>query len=248
MTTTGTELRVLPSKDEVARQGAEEFLRAAEEAVEHNGAFSVALAGGSTPMGMYALLAGEPYRTRIQWERVLFFWGDERCVPPDHPDSNYGAAREALLSKLPVPGGNVHRMRGEIEPEVAAREYELLVDGHIAGDPPRFDLILLGMGDDGHTASLFPHTAALDANERLVTANYVPKLDSWRLTFTETLLNEAHRVIFLVTGEGKARAVKAVLERDPDDSDTYPSQLVRPLNGQLLFLLDEPAASLLSRR
>ncbi len=247
MTMTNTEVRILPSKDEVARQGAEEFLGAADEAIGANGAFSVALAGGSTPLGMYKLLAADPYVSRIPWERVLFFWGDERCVPPDHPDSNYGAAWDAFLSKLPLPGGNVHRMRGEIDPEAAAREYELLLDHHISGEPPRLDLILLGMGDDGHTASLFPHTAALDANERLVAPNYVPKLDSWRITFTETLLNEAHRVIFLVTGEGKAQALRAVLEGEPD-SDTYPSQLVRPRNGHLLFLLDEPVASLLSNK
>ena len=247
MTTTNTTITVLGSKDEVARAGAEEFGRAAREAVNRNGAFSVALAGGSTPLGMYRLLAGEPYKSRVEWERALFFWSDERCVPPDHPDSNYGATMQAFGPGLGVPESNIHRMRGELEPHTAAREYELLVREHISGSPPRFDVIFLGMGDDGHTASLFPYTAALDEEERLVAANHVPKLDAWRLTFTSTLINAAHRVIFLVTGEGKAQALKAVLEGEPD-TDKYPSQLVRPLNGHLLYLLDEPAASLLTRR
>ncbi len=246
MTINATEIRRLPGKEDVARQGADEFLRVARQAIETQGVFSVALAGGSTPLGMYKLLAEDPYRSSIEWERVLFFWGDERCVPPDHPDSNYGAAAQALVSGLGVPESNVHRMKGEIDPDESAREYERHLTQTISGEPPQLDMILLGMGDDGHTASLFPHTAALDETQRLVVANYVPKLDAQRITFTAPLINAAKEVVFLVTGEGKAEALKAVLEGQPD-SDTYPSQLVRPRNGQLLFLLDEPAAKLLSQ-
>lgn len=243
MTETG--VLVLPGKADVARRAAEEFAAAAGRAIERNGAFSVALSGGSTPVDMYALLAEEPYRSRVEWERVLLFWSDERCVPPDHPDSNYGAAAKALVEPLGLPESNVFRMQGERDPAAAARHYDLQVRGTIGGDPPSFDLIFLGMGDDGHTASLFPNTAALSETDRLVVHNWVPKLNANRITFTSTLINAAKQVIFLVTGEGKAEALKAVREGDYDP-DTYPSQLVRPMNGSLLFLVDEPAARLLS--
>ena len=243
---TNAEVQILPTKSDVARRAAEEFVRAAAASVQERGAFSVALAGGSTPLGMYELLAGEPYRSQVEWERVLFFWGDERCVPPDDPESNYGAAAAALVSGLGLPGANVHRMHGELDPHEASVAYEHEVRHTIGGEPPRFDLILLGMGDDGHTASLFPGTDALGETGRIVVANHVPKLDAWRLTFTSTLINAAHQVLFLVTGEGKAEALRAVLEGEPDP-DTYPSQLVRPKDGRLLFLLDEPAAGLLTR-
>lgn len=243
----GQEIVVLPSRSEVASRAADEFVTAASEAVEARGVFTVALAGGSTPAGMYQLLAGAPYSSRVEWPRVSFFWGDERCVPPDHPDSNYGAAAGALLSRLLLPEANIHRMRGELPPQTAAAEYEAEVRRWVSGDPPRFDLILLGMGDDGHTASLFPGTEALDIDDRLVSANHVPKLNADRLTFTAPLINAARQVIFLVTGEGKAQALKAVLE-GTDDPDTYPAQLVRPRDGRLTWLVDEPAASLLSDR
>ncbi len=241
------EIQVLSAKSDVARQGAEEFVRAAAESVQQRGAFSVALAGGSTPLGMYELLAEAPYRSRVAWERTLLFWSDERCVPPDDLESNYGAAAAALVSGLGLPAANVHRMQGERDPHEAALAYEQAVRHAIGGEPPRFDLVLLGMGDDGHTASLFPGTDALGETGRLVVANHVPKLDAWRLSFTSTLINAAHRVMFLVTGEGKAEALRAVHEGEPDP-DTYPSQLVRPTEGRLLLLLDEPAARLLTNR
>ena len=243
---TNAEVQILPTKNDVARKAAEEFVRAAAKSVQERGAFSVALAGGSTPLGMYELLAGEPYRSQVEWERVLFFWGDERCVPPDDPESNCGAAVAALVSELGLPEANVHRMRGEVDPHEAANAYEHEIRQVIGGQPPRFDLILLGMGDDGHTASLFPGTDALGETGRMVVANHVPKLDAWRLTFTSTLINAAHQVLFLVTGDGKAEALREVLEGEPDP-DTYPSQLVRPTDGRLLFHLDEPAAALLTR-
>ncbi len=240
-----SETRVLPSKAEVAKAGADLFVSAAQEALAARGSFNVALAGGSTPLGMYQLLAQEPYRSQVDWSKVSFYWGDERCVPPDHSDSNYGAAAQAIIEPLGIPEKNVHRMRGEIDPERAAEEYSLEVQQAVPGQPPRFDLILLGMGDDGHTASLFPGTHALDVSDRIVTANYVPKLDSHRLTFTARLINAARLVVFLVTGEGKAEALQAVLEGERDPH-TYPSQLVAPENGRLVWLMDEPAARLLS--
>ncbi|MDQ3855522.1 MAG: 6-phosphogluconolactonase [Chloroflexota bacterium] len=244
---TRTEVVVLPAKDDVARRGAEELVAAAGEAIGARGQFTVALSGGSTPVGMYKLLAAEPYRSQVAWEHVQFYWSDERCVPPDHPDSNYGAAARALLDGLSLPEEHVHRMRGEADPDAAAAEYDADVRAVVPGSPPAFDVIYLGMGDDGHTASLFPHTRALHVTDRLVSSNYVEKLDTHRLTFTSTLINAAKRVIMLVTGEGKAESLKAVLEgeRDPE---TYPSQLVAPATGQLLWVVDEPAAKLLSRR
>jgi 6-phosphogluconolactonase len=247
MTPTDPEILVLGGKDEVARRGAEEFITAAGEAIAIRGEFAVALAGGSTPVGMYELLARPPLRSRVEWPRVRFYWGDERCVPPDHPDSNYGAARRALLSALDVSEDHVHRMRGEEDPERAAREYEAEVRAAVPGDPPSLDLILLGMGDDGHTASLFPHTPALGVTDRLVVANHVPKLEANRLTFTALLINAARRVLFLVTGEGKAEALREVLE-GPRRPETYPSQLVAPTDGKTMWLLDEAAASLLTSR
>ncbi len=247
MKPTNTEIQVLSAKSDVARQAAEEFVRAAAASVQERGAFSVALAGGSTPLGMYKLLAEAPYRSQVEWVRVLLFWSDERCVPPDDPESNYGAAATALVSGLGLPEANVHRMYGELDPQEAALAYEQEVRHAIGGEPPRFDLILLGMGDDGHTASLFPGTDALGETGRIVVANHVPKLDAWRLSFTSTLINAAHRVLFLVTGEGKADALREVLEGEPNP-DTYPSQLVRPTDGRLLFLLDEQAARSLANR
>lgn len=245
--TTGVEREVivLPTKDDVARKGAEELVAAAGESIGAGRTFSVALAGGSTPLGMFKLLAAEPFRSQVSWGKVSFYWSDERCVPPDHPDSNYGAAADALVSPLGLPEASIHRMRGEMDPNSAATEYEREVRQGVKGDPPRFDLIMLGLGEDGHTASLFPHTQALGITDRLVAHNYVPKLDAHRLTFTSALINAAGRVMFLVTGEGKAEALKSVLEgeRDPE---TYPAQLVAPTNGRLIWVLDESAAQLLS--
>jgi len=243
--TAAREILVLPSKQEVASQGAERFISAAGEAIGERGEFSVALAGGSTPIGMYELLAAEPLRGRVAWENVRFYWGDERCVPPDHPDSNYGAAAKALIEPLGIPLSSVHRMRGELDPAQAAEEYALEIQQRVPGRPPALDLVLLGMGDDGHTASLFPGTEALDATERLVTENYVPKLGSWRITLTARLINAARRVIFLVTGDGKADSLRAVLEGD-DDPHQVPSKLISPRDGQLVWLLDEGAAGKLT--
>jgi 6-phosphogluconolactonase len=210
----------------------------------------VALSGGSTPEALYRLLAAEDggFRARVPWGQAHFFWGDERHVPPDHPDSNYRMACEAMLSRVPLPPGNVHRIPAENPDaaEAAAQYAETLrrFFGVAAGRFPRFDLILLGMGSDGHTASLFPGTDAVHDRAGLVAAAWVEIHKSHRITLTVPVLNEAASVIFLVSGEGKAEALRAVLE-GPHQPDRFPAQLVFPREGRLLFLVDRAAARLL---
>lgn len=238
-------LRVLEDPAALAAAAAREFAARAAHAVRARGRFAVALAGGSTPKAAYELLATE-HAGGVDWRRVHFFFGDERPVPPDHPDSNYRMAREALLSR--VPAGSVHRMRGELPPGEAARRYEEELRGFFAGERvPRFDLILLGLGEDGHTASLFPHTEALDETTRLAAANPVPELGTTRITLTLPVINAARAVIFLVSGGGKAEALRAVLggPAGGEDPRRYPAGLVRP-GGELLWLVDRPAAALLN--
>ncbi|MGD0266489.1 MAG: 6-phosphogluconolactonase [Candidatus Methylomirabilota bacterium] len=244
------EIRILADGDDLCRAAAEEFVRLADEAVRARGRFTVALSGGSTPEALYRLLAAEDggFRVRVPWGQAHFFWGDERHVPPDHPDSNYRMASEAMLSRVPVPPGNVHRIPAE-NPDAAeaATEYAETLRTFFdaaAGRFPRFDLILLGMGSDGHTASLFPGTDAIQEKIRLVAALWVEKLGAYRITLTVPVLNDAASVIFLVSGEGKAEALRAVLE-GPHRPDRFPAQLVFPREGRLLFLVDLAAARLL---
>jgi 6-phosphogluconolactonase len=245
MQKTLTELRVCRDPEELYDTAAALFADLAAEGVAARGRFTVVLSGGSTPRGLYELLASEKYRTRISWEKVQFFWGDERCVPPDHPESNYRMAREVLLDQIPIPAENIHRMPAEREDHaVAAAQYEETLREFFqvpVGQWPRFDLILLGMGEDGHTASLFPWTPALAETERLVVANYVEKLGTHRLTLTVPVINQAAVVAFLVTGAPKASVLREVLEgaRHPG---RLPSQLIRPEKGLLLFILDRAAA------
>jgi len=256
------EIVVLPDSNTIAHEAAERFVTIAREAIAAQGRFTVALSGGATPRPLYSLLASEAYRARIEWDRLSVFWGDERCVPPDHPDSDFGMARDLLLSKAPIPAGNVHRMRGEIDPEQAASEYEQIIRREVPAAPgsppglqdspgpgqadsPVIDLILLGMGADGHTASLFPGTPALHERTRLVVADYVPKLSAHRLTFTPKLINAAAHVTFLVVGADKAGTLRAVLEGE-FRPDVLPAQIVRPVNGKLTWLVDRAAAHALS--
>jgi len=238
-------LSIVENSSEVARAGAEQFISRAKESIDDHGSFFVALSGGSTPVAMYKLLASDEHRGKVDWNNVLFFWSDERCVPPDHPDSNYGSARQHLLQPLGITEDRVFRMKGELPPEEAAREYEEIVKKAVPGDPPRFDMIFLGLGDDAHTASLFPETDALHVTDRLVVHNYVPKLNTYRITFTSTLINAAASVVFLVSGEGKAEALKSVLEGEQNPTK-YPAQMVNPTSGALLWVVDRAAASLLS--
>jgi 6-phosphogluconolactonase len=244
-----TERRVVEDGAALARAGADEFEGRAAEAVAAGGAFRVVLSGGSTPRGLLSLLASDPYRARLPWGAIHFFWGDERPVPPDHPDSNYGMARETLLSRVPVPPNNVHRIPGEEEDlGVAAAAYERTLKGvfRLTGEErPRFDLVYLGLGSDGHTASLFPGTKALHEERRLVVANWVGKLYSHRITLTAPVLNAAALVVFLVAGADKAVPLKAVLE-GPREPDQLPAQLIQPEGGRLVWLVDRPAAARLS--
>ena len=230
----------------LAEAVAEQIVTLAWSAITARGRFSIGLSGGSTPRGLFELLAHESYASRLDWSRVHVFWGDERCVPPDDPESNYGMAREALLKYVPLPDENVRRVRGELPPTQAADDYERALRRFFDDQKPRFDLLLQGMGDDGHTASLFPNTKALRERNRWVIPNYVPKLDTWRITLTVTAINAARNVIFIVSGAGKAQALHDVLE-GPHQPDNLPSQFFAPANGQVTWMVDEAAASLLRR-
>jgi 6-phosphogluconolactonase len=240
------EIRILRNSQELFEVAAAEFTALTSEAVHSQGRFTVALSGGSTPRSLYALLATKP---SIPWDKICFFWGDERHVPPDHPDSNYRMAQEALLAKVPVRPENIFRIRGEEkDAETAARQYEDTLQQFFHLSPtqfPRFDLILLGLGTDGHTASLFPETSALNEWHRLVVANWVEKFKAYRITLTFPVLNAAARLIFLASGPDKATILHQVLE---NSGANLPSQQVRPSQGRSLWLVDRLAASALSGR
>jgi 6-phosphogluconolactonase len=242
---TEAEVVVRPSLEALSREAASRFQRLAAESIASTGRFSVALSGGSTPRALYHLLGEPPLREAIDWPRVHLFWGDERFVPADHPDSNYRLAQEAFISKAPIPPANVHRFPTESgDPETAAAQYEETLRRFFT-QTPHLDLVLLGLGADGHTASLFPGSPALDEGGRLVVAAYVRKLDAWRLTLTPPVLRGARHVVFLVSGSDKASILREVLE-GPYDPHRLPAQLVRPEKGDLTWLADEAAASLLS--
>ena len=240
------ERRVLESNEALFQAAASEVSQRAIDAVHAHGRFTVALSGGSTPRGLYKLLATDPaWRDQLPWPNMHFFWGDERHVPPEHADSNFRMANEAMLSVAPVPAANIHRIKGEAASTAdAARGYEgelREVFGLPDGEVPRFDLILLGLGPEGHTASLFPGTRALTENHRLVVSNWVGKLFADRITLTPPVLNKAACVMFIVTGPDKATALKGILE-GPYEPDQLPAQLVNPTDGRLLWLLDRAAA------
>ena len=244
------EIRTLTTPQLLFESAAEEVVSLTHEAVAERGRFTIALSGGSTPKSLYTLLATN-CRTSLPWDRMFFFWGDERHLPPTDPDSNYRMVEEAMLSKVPLTAANVFRVPAE-NPDAAAvaESYERTLREFFALDPvqiPRFDLILLGMGPDGHTASLFPGTAALQEKSKLVVANWVEKLKTNRITFTFPVLNAARCVAFLVSGTDKAPALKAVLE-DKAPGEQYPAKLVHPSEGKLLWLVDRAAASGLSSK
>jgi 6-phosphogluconolactonase len=242
------DLRVVPDAASLFHAAAREFAGAAAASIESKGSFSVALSGGSTPRGLFAVLAGDAFRGQVCWEKVFFFWGDERHVAPDHPDSNYRMAREALLAHLTLRDDQVSRIHGENrDATAAASEYESTVRrffGLGENEFPPFDLVLLGMGPDGHTASLFPGTTALLEQRRVVVSNWVGKFNAHRITMTAPAINAAARVLFLVSGEDKAPALAAVLE-GPREVSQLPAQLIQPRDGSLLWLADRAAAHLL---
>ena len=233
----------------LARRAAGELVAAAEQAVAKRGQARIAISGGSTPKAAFQLLAdpGQPFLKRMPWEKLDLYWVDERTVPPDHPESNFWLLFVAMLDRDPLKPEQVHRMEGELEPEIAAARYESLLRNTFkleGAETPRFDLIQLGMGDDGHTASLFPHTEAINEMGRLVTANQVPQKDTWRVTLTWPVINQASSVFFLIGGKNKAELVKEVFT-GPRDPERLPSQLIWPSSGILTLILDKDAAALL---
>lgn len=250
MTTNNREIRILADAGAIAQTAAAEFLEVARESVRARDSFSVALAGGSTPKALYELLSNNPLlQAQVPWSKIQFFFGDERHVPPDNSESNFRMANEAMFAKAPVNPKQVHRIKGE-KPNAAdaAEEYEqdLRTSFRLAdGELPQFDLVLLGMGPEGHTASLFPGTKALKENKRLVVSNWVGKLFTDRITFTPPILNNAARVVFMIHGAEKAPALKAVLE-GPYEPDQLPAQIIRPKQGSVLWLVDPTAAGMLA--
>jgi 6-phosphogluconolactonase len=246
-------IRIFPDLASLSQAAADHVCELARAAIQARGRFSLVLSGGSTPKGTYALLT----QAELDWPRIHVFFGDERCVPPDHPDSNYHMARQALLDHIPIPQENIHRMRGEIPAEQAAAEYEQSLRDffHNAssnrGSKPRhqnsFDLVLLGMGEDGHTASLFPGSPALHEKERWVAAvphDQPPPPQVMRISLTLPIINAATQVTFLVSGEKKAAILKRALAAPSASQPTLPAQMVHPSNGNLLWLVDRAAKSL----
>ncbi|MBI4525986.1 MAG: 6-phosphogluconolactonase [Deltaproteobacteria bacterium] len=238
------ELIVCNDPEELAYRAAREFAQLVNQFVAESGRFVAALSGGSTPRRLYSVLASSEFQNKILWSNVHLFWGDERCVPADHPESNYRMVNDVLLSKVPVPKENIYRIQGEKPPEVGAREYEqnLRAFFQVSGNQfPRFDLILLGLGEDGHTASLFPGSSVLRETNRWVVALYVERLATHRLTLTLPVLNKAANVFFLVTGQNKASILRRILS-DREPSQDIPARLVQPANGNLVWWVDRKAA------
>ncbi|MDX2159807.1 MAG: 6-phosphogluconolactonase [bacterium] len=238
------DVRVYPSTLALAHAVCDQIVDIADRAITTRGRFTMALCGGSTPKPIYEMLASRDYAEAFNWTYAHVFWGDERCVPPTHPDSNYRMARELLLNRVKVPLSNLHRMEGENNPVKASEAYEADLRDFFTkrmGIPKaRFDLVLLGMGGDGHTASLFPGLSAVTETEKWVMAQYVEKLDSWRLTLTPAAINAASHVFFLVTGAEKNATLRRVLT-EPADPPALPAQAIQPVSGKLRWYLDEPA-------
>lgn len=240
---------VEPDAAALARHAARHFTEMAEEAVAVRGHARIAISGGSTPKAAFQLLGdpAQPFRARMPWDRIDLYWVDERCVPPDNADSNYRMTREALLDHAPLRPEQIHRMEGELEPDAAAARYESALRNGFrleGAETPTFDLIALGMGPDGHTASLFPHTEALHELGRLAVANHVQNKDAWRVTLTWPVINHGRSVFFLIGGADKAAILREVF-LGPRDPERLPSQLIRPAGGILTLILDKAAAALL---
>ncbi len=243
-------VEIFATRDELTVAAAERFVACAAAAIESTETFSVALSGGSTPQALFALLATPAYASRVRWPQVHVFWGDERCVPPSYEDSNYRMADDLLLSRVPVRATNVHRMRGEESPAAAAQQYEreLRSAFDTPTGPPRaapgarFDLVLLGLGTNGHTASLFPHMQSVREHTRWVMEENVEALQMWRLTLTPVILNQAAEIVFVVAGKEKAPVLRSVLygAREVDD---LPAQVIAPVDGRLRWMIDAAAAA-----
>lgn len=242
-----SQLRVFDDPADVARAAADRFVEIAREAADGRGRFSVALSGGSTPKRAYELLASDEYREKLDWSKVHVFFGDERCVPPDDAESNYRMANEVMLSRLSIPPKNIHRINGVGDAVANARLYEDEVRSFFNDDAwPRFDLVLLGMGDDGHTASLFPESDVLREEQSWVAAVWVEKLAAFRITLTAPAINHAAHILFLVTGENKAARLAEVFN-NRTGNERLPVQLIHPASGSIEWLVDTAAASRLEK-
>jgi 6-phosphogluconolactonase len=244
-----SKITIYPDNESLISGTVDLIIKLAAQAVARRGRFTLTLSGGNTPRPVYARLATPGYRDRIDWSKVQIFFADERCVPPDDPQSNYLMVRTALLDQVPLPPGNIYRIRGEEAPEEAAADYTDALQRTFGGDPVTggpppegFDLILLGMGDNGHTASLFPGLAAVTETVRWVMAQYVEVVGMWRVTMTPVIINAARQVAFLVSGAQKADMLHRVLE-GPYQPVVLPSQVIKPTSGELHWLLDAPAAA-----
>jgi 6-phosphogluconolactonase len=239
-------VRVFPTLEELTHAAATEIAACVKKAVEERGLCALALAGGETPRPVYRLLGSSPLRETLPWEKVHFFFGDERTVPPGDPQSNYGMVNTELFARAPIPAGNIHRMAGELDPALAAAasEKDLVAFG---GADMRFDLVLLGLGDDGHTASLFPGTDAVTATTRLVRPVFVPRLNTWRITLTLPCINASRRVVFLSAGAAKAPVIASIFRAATPLVD-YPASLVDPVDGEVLWMLDQKAAAQIDAR
>ena len=243
MTDSQLPIQILSDPAQLAQRAAQEFVDLSATAIAERGRFLVVLSGGNTPRATLRLLASRGLADRVDWQHVFVFWGDERCVPPDNAESNYGMARQMLLARVPIPSQNIHRMQGELDPSLAADTYEALLHQYIEEDHLiRFDLIYLGMGEDGHTASLFPGTDAIHEKQRWVMAHYIEKMGMWRITLTPPVLNAAAHIRFLVQGSAKAETVWRVL-LGPRQVEQFPSQIIQSYpDGDLLWLIDRAAA------
>jgi 6-phosphogluconolactonase len=246
-----SEIRVVSDPAALAQAATDVFVNLCDAAIKESGRFTVALSGGSTPKAMFNRLSDDTLRDLIRWDAVHLFWGDERHVPPDHAESNYRMTREALLSKVPIPDSNVHRIKAENpDPDAAAMEYaaELRAFFELVDDQlPQFDLVMLGMGPDGHCASLFPGTHAVRERTSLVAVPWVDKFSTYRITLTPPVINNGKQVMFLVGGADKAETLRHVLE-GKRETDRFPSQVIQPTSGRLLWLVDEAAARLLQQK
>jgi len=237
-------IQVFPDSNTQTKAAIELFVTSARAAIEQRGTFSIALSGGSTPRKLYTGLADPERQDDLDWQKIHLFFGDERHVPPDHPDSNFLMVHEALLSKISIPDANIHRVKAELDPRLAAFNYEEELRGFFEGQWPRFDLVLLGMGEDGHTASLFPGTAGINEEHRWFIANDVPKLGAYRLTLSKNAINAARKIVVLVSGRSKAEMVSVVLSENSSQVQK-PIQMILPEDGEMLWLLDRESASLL---
>lgn len=234
-------LKIYPDFVALTNAAVEAFIGLCNKTVRSRGRFAVSLSGGSTPELFYRALGETANRSRVAWKHVHLFWGDERPVPPDHPDSNFRMAREALIDPLRIPEANIHRVPAELDVRLAALSYEEVLRDFFEGERPRFDLVLLGMGEDGHTASLFPKSAGLNEAQRWFIANYAPKRETWRLTLTKPAINAARVIWVLVRGESKAEKLAEVLVGTKDPWEN-PIQLVDPKDGEMIWMVDAGAA------